>query len=482
VADAPAAFGDTAPELRGGASSAAARRAFEPERAFAEAAEDFCIDDFFEREIGILCEQGNFERARVLLSRRASELRGEANLFYDGIRIERSAAPGGEAWQAWVARALADGAQIAPRLRALVPEPALRAYLVRADVGWTVLQRQKDAAAARELLRLRLEHQVDADPGAALGALEDAALLRAAQHDPALMRLAIAVLAGASWREPARASALAQQYGVTLDAGSAASAANGAAQGAYDAHALLVQALRRHGAWATVAQQEPCPAPLDRFVRVGRLLSAARAQALCATLGADLRVRPREYLRCATAIVSAPHGLADWLLAALQSMPDCAANGAAPVPDRGAERSADRALAARAALFDRLHAAARAVAADPLQRLWLAAAIATATALALGWLAAGPVALVLAPAVLLLWPLRRRVDAVLYRRNLRASWLAAVVTEGATIAEVVECMRALPNRALVRLAAHAQRDMALALVAEMARVGRAGAGQERAPT
>ena len=456
---------------------AGARRAFEPERAFAEAAADFCVEDFFEREIGILCEQGNFERARVLLSRRAVELRGEANVFYDGIRMERSAAPGGEAWQAWVARALADGAQIAPRLRALVPEGALRTYLVRADVGWTVLQRQKDAAAARELLRLRLEQQVDADPGAALGALEDAALVRGAQHDPALMRLAIAVLAGASWREPARARAFAQQYGVALDAGDAAGAPNGAT---HDAHALLAQAFRRQGAWAAVMQQEPCPAPLDRFVRVGRLLSAARAQALCVTLGTDLRVRPREYLRCAVAIASAPDGLADWLLASLQSMPDGAAKGDTPATDRHAARVADRAPPARSALSDRLQGCAGAVAADPLQRLWLAASIATATALALGALAAGPIALVLAPAVLLLWPLRRSVDAVLYRRNVRASLLDAIAVEGAAAAEIVECMQAFPNRALVRLAAHVRRDKALALVAEMMRLGRGRAEQERA--
>jgi hypothetical protein len=451
------------------------RRAFEPERAFATPPADFSAEDFFEREIGILCEQGNFERARVLLSRRALELRGEANVFYDGIRMERSASPAGEAWQAWAARALAEGAQIAPRLRALVPEDALRAYLVRARVGWSVLERQKDAVAARELLRLRLEHQLDGDPGAVLAAVEDPALIDAARQDPALLRIALGALAAALWREPSRAAALAQQYGVEL----AAKAADPQPGAARDPRALLAQASRLHGTWADVMRPEPCPAPLDRFVRVGRLVGVARARALAAALSADLRARPREYLRSATSIARAPDALATWLSAALQSVAgelDAQRGRARPPGPDGTANASDAALAGdawRQELDERLQRCARAVGADPLRRLWLAALAASVTALALAWLATGASALLFVPAVLLPWPLRRSVDAVLYRRHVRGALLDAVVAEGAD--EITERMQASTNRALVRLAAPARADVALALVGKIAQLCRAAA-------
>jgi hypothetical protein len=226
-------------------------------------------------------------------------------------------------------------------------------------------------------------------------------------------------------------------------------------------------------------RREPCPAPLDRFVRVGRLVGGARARALAAALSADLRARPREYLRSATTIARAPDALATWLIAALQSVArelDAQGGRARPSGPEVAASDSEAALAGdvrQQELDERLQRCARAVAADPLRRLWLAALGASVTALALAWLATGSSALLFVPAVLLPWPLRRSVDAVLYRRHVRSALLDAVVVDGAN--KVTERMQASTNRALVRLAALARADLALALVGEIAQLGRAAA-------
>jgi hypothetical protein len=449
-----------------------ARRAFEPERDFGTAPADFVSDDFSDREIGILCEQGNFERARVLLSRRALGASGDAQLFLDAIRMERSAAPGGAAWQAWVSRALAAGAQVAPRLHALVPQEALRAFLAREAIGWTALERQRDLPAARELLRLRLDHELDLEPVAALRALEEPALVEAAARDAALLRLALGALAAAAFVDPTRVAALAARYGVDpratgpADDGAGADGSAAAFAESRDPGELLRRALHLQPAWAAATARAPSPAALDRFARAGLVIGSARARALLAALHADLRARPREYLRCAVAIADAPDGLAPWLIAALQS----AARELAAPPPADPEQPAEGPQ--RPEQHDALRACAQALARHPLRRASPAAAVAAAAALAPAfWIA--PTAALLGAALLpaLWWLLRRVLNAQLYRRAARAALLDAVIAEQASARELVAAMRAHPSRALRRLAAYAALDPALGLIAAIASLG-----------
>jgi hypothetical protein len=227
---------------------------------------------------------------------------------------------------------------------------------------------------------------------------------------------------------------------------------------ARDPRAVLAQAWRMHAAWAEITRAEG-PPPLDRLVQLGRLSSVARARAMSAALAADLRVRPREYLRCAALIAAAPQRLGAWLLDVL--------------------RSVERELLARderpgvvppPALRAHAQDCARAIAADPLPRIWRAALVLSASGLVLATLSTGAIALLYLPVLLLLWPLRHAVDRVVYRRRLRAPLLDSIVAQGASAAEIVASLRNGPDRSLRRLAALAEEDAALELVGAIARL------------
>ncbi len=422
-------------------------RVFEPELAWSEAPPEPRAEDFAERQIGVLVEQGNFERARVLLAKRVAAGEREAGLFLDAIRVERSAAPGGEAWQAWLTRALSAGVPVAGRLPGLLPVSALRAYLARLQIGWAVLEQQPDRRAARELLCLRLEQQLLLEPAGALAEIEDPALHRGAQQDPELQRVALAVMAAVVWRYPARVLVLAPRYGVPL-----ASAGPPSAQGLAgpEPFALLCDAYRLQVGWDEACREQSWPPPLERALRGAWLLSRASGRRVYAELQADLRARPRDYLRCADEVVRVSPPLSAWLQGTLGRAFDelCGPPPCAPQ-----------------ALQAPLAGGARAVWGDPLQRVWLGARVLAAAAFAAAlWrigvtgLLAGP------PAVVVLWALRRALDALLYRRNLRALLLELMVTHGAAPAALAAGLRgaAMPGRR--RLAARCERDRALALI------------------
>lgn len=460
-------------------------RVFEPERELAGPPREFVPEDFASREIGILCEQGNFERARILLSRRAVANPEDANVYLDAIRIERSAAPSGEAWQAWVSRALEIGAQVAGHLRALLPEDALRTYLVQQNVSWSALERQKDRPAARELLRLRLEQQIADDPATALATAEHPAVYRSAELDPALRQLVIGVMAATAWRFPARVTVLAMHHGIAT--GSADAEALERAQGARSA---LAEARALQAPWAAVTQQA-CPQALDRFVRAGKLVSERRARALLLALSADARVQPREYLRCAEVITGVSAGLALWLAEALQTAQhellgaairdgasferggEPAAGAQAVAAALGARADASEPSAARTALGQIVTRCAGAVRRDPLYRLWLVTLLLSAAGLGLAAVWAGPASLLYAPAALLLLPLRRGIDAILYRRNVRGALLSLVTAQGVSLPQAVSIMQDSRERPLRRLAPRARGDAALVLFSEIACAGAA---------
>ena len=74
-----------------------------------------------------------------------------------------------------------------------------------------------------------------------------------------------------------------------------------------------------------------------------------------------------------------------------------------------------------------------------------------------------------------LLPLRRTIDALLYRRDVRPVAFEATATHGIALASLVERMRqaALPRRNA--LAARAARDPGLALLSAIAELAGAGA-------
>jgi len=444
------------------------RAAFEPERAFPEPPAAFEADDFFEREIGILSEQGNFERARVQLSRRVAAHGDDAQLYLDAIRMERSAARGGEAWQAWLVRALSAGVQIGGHVHGLVSADELRECLVRRDIGFSVLERQRDPAALRELLRLRWERLLERDPKLTLACMEEPALQRAAEHDPALRRLALGVLAGAVFSNPERVAGIAPRYGLTLASSDAA--ARTPARGSRAPDALLEQAYRLRAAWRELVEQSECPPPFERFARLGRLLSVTQTDRLLLALGADLRARPREYLRCADAIARRSPALWQWIGDTVRAARPARHAGAPPSARDASEQDA----------IDRpLQAAGDAARRDRLGRLWQVALVLSVTACGLAAFAAasaGPryltgVLAVWTPLLLVLWPLHRRVDALRYVRSVRSVLLDLVAQRGLALDELAGRMLHAPNWTLRRLARHAAADRALMLLSRIAASG-----------
>jgi len=103
---------DDAPETTAPVADAAlathagrARCALEPERVYATPSDAFSREAYFDSGIGVLVEQGNLERARVLLAKRASTQPSDPMLYLDAIRMERVASPDARAWQAWLSQA-----------------------------------------------------------------------------------------------------------------------------------------------------------------------------------------------------------------------------------------------------------------------------------------------------------------------------------------------------------------------------------------
>jgi len=289
-------------------------RALEPEQTWLEQPPEPAPETFADRELGVLADQGNFERARTLLARRAVERPNDARLLLDAMRLERCAAPSGEAWQAWLARGLSAGAAIAAGLPGLLPPRALGAYLARAGVGWEVLRRQPHARSARDLLRLRLDGELLQGEGAELAALEQPALQEAARADVELERIALAVLASALLRDPPRALDAARGYGIDLVAGADARADSTRLP---ELVARLKSAYALRAAWQQANARSACPALLERLMRCGAFVSARSQHRMLAELHGDLRGRSREYLAFADAMAFASPALEALLREAL---------------------------------------------------------------------------------------------------------------------------------------------------------------------
>jgi hypothetical protein len=435
------------------AEAQSSRRVFEPERPARAVPAEFELEDFSDREIGILVDQGNFERARVLLAKRSALRSDDAEVYFDAIRMETSATPGAQSWQAWVSRALRSGAQVAGRLPALIEQGALCAYLVQQDVGWAALEAQRDQAGARELMRMRLERQLVTDPLAALAAIEEPALSRAAIEDAALLQLALGVMAAAVWRDPARVSALAPRYGVELEReASAGLPVTG------DPRQLLRKGRELQRFFELSSEAEPWPEPLERVVRAGALVSAATAARLLAELRADLQVRPRDYQRCAEAIARVSSALCVWLQQ-LFTVAVIELDAGNAEPERAETDAAQK-------LAQRLVEAGRALRRDPLARSWWVGLGAVAAGAVIGWLELGGIGVATAGVACgAFLALRRPLDALLYRRHLRTPLMRSIVlASGEGVASLAERIRnsAIPlRRSMARCAG---RDPALALL------------------
>lgn len=392
------------------AAHARVRRAFEPEHATPDDAARARAARFADRELDVLAEQGNFERARVLLGRRAGAGGAEPDLYLDAIRLERSASPAGAAWQAWASRALSERVEIASALLALVPERELCGYLIGQEIGWATLGAQRDRAAARALLRMRLEQQLRDDPLAALAAIDDRALREAAVDDPALRALVTAVLAGATWDARDRALSIAQSYGI-----------DASMQGGDETRAALANAVRLQPAWIA-AHAAPCPGAVARFVRCAPVASRAALGPLARELLRDLRAQPAAYLDCADRFARAAPELGTWLIA------ECDA--------------------ARAALSVR----------DPMRD---PDAIESA-------LAAARRDLRSSLARFVPWPFRGTLDRRIFGRTLRPVLRDAIVQHGATVAALCTALRAPETAGDGALALLAEGDRGLAILSALA--------------
>ena len=326
-------------------------------------------------------------------------------------------------------------------------------------------------AALRELLRLRWERLLERDPNAALACVEEPALQRAAEHDPALGRLALGVLAGAVFHNPERVAGIAPRYGVPL-AGSDA-AARAAARGSRDPAALLEQAYRQRAPWRALIEQGDCPPPFERFLRLGRLLSLEqRARLLVALERRTCAPDHASICAGADAVARESSALWQWIT---DSVRDAHPPPAGPVqrshaaPDQHAvERPLQAAAAADAC--DRLEAAVAG------RRCLLSVAACALAAFAAAGAGTRYLVAVLqaswTPLLLVLWPLHRRVGCAALRacRAARAAGISSPsIRLRSTNSRAACCMA--QEWTLRRLAKHAAADRALALISRLAAAG-----------
>ena len=137
-----------APSLRCSSPSAPSR-----------AAASSCARTSARARFGILCEQGNFERARMLLSKRVGgAARGRRARTWTRSAWSARAAPGGEAWQAWlVARARGRrGREAGARALSCRKPSCARTWCARTSAGRLLERSNGTRRPLRELLRLRL--------------------------------------------------------------------------------------------------------------------------------------------------------------------------------------------------------------------------------------------------------------------------------------------------------------------------------------
>jgi hypothetical protein len=427
-----------------------ALRAFEPACAWLDDPPEPAPEAFSDRELGILADQGNFERARMILARRVVERPQDGRVYLDAIRTERCAAPQGEAWQAWLSRALSAGASVTAGLPALVPLRPLCAYLVRQSVGWDVLCRQADGRSARDLLRLRLQRQAIEDPAGALAAIEEPALISAAREDGELQGIALAVMVAGMFRQPARVLALAPEYGIELGVSEAAAAEPSPCP---ELLSLLRRAYASCAAWQAARDQAAPPEPLERFVRCSALVSAESGARMLAELRADLRARPREHLSFVDAAARASRAVPELLLKLLA--------------DEGSPGVPREASASQQAALERCAATATAtVGLDPVLRGWLGLLALGLAAHAVAWAVASSVGVFVSGAsVVALLSLTRSLDAALYRRHLRSPLLRVVTEQALPLELAARGLRAskLPRRA--RMAELCAGDVGLRVLA-----------------
>jgi hypothetical protein len=454
-----------------GVAVARPRRPFEPEHAAPDAAARQRAERFVDVELEVLAEQGNFERARVLLARRAAAGSADADVYLDAIRVERSAAPAGAAWQAWASRALAHGVEIAGALAALVPRRELCAYLIGQDVGWALLSPQRDRVAARALLSLRLEQQLRDDPVLALAAIDDSALRSAAADDAALRALVIGVIAGAVWDARDSALAIARSYAIDETATSCAADVQDGAEA--EARRAWTNALRLEPMWTAAktivsagddgrrryredaTDPTPIPGALARVMRSAPLASRGVSAQLARELLNDLRVRPDAYLEWTDAIARHAPELGAWLTEVCGAGRDVLVAGRETTIDTTAVENA-------------LSAAGTGLRKHRLQTAWVGALLLSTTLLIATWpwsdLARAGIAVF---ALLGPWPLRRTLDRRLYARVLRPALLDAIIRHGVSLAALC---RALHAREIVRrqaLVTHAERDRGLGLASAL---------------
>jgi len=364
------------------------------------------IRDFASREVGTLSEQGGFDRARMLLGKGLSQAPEDPDLYVDAIRLERTAIRNGQVWQVWMSRALEAGVPIAERVFAIVPVEDLSELLRGQDLAWELLARQGPGAAA-ELLRLQLLALVRDAPARALDAIEDVALVRAAQADLRLQELVLGAVAASALHSPARVAQLMLRYAP--------------AAGAADPHAVLrrqVQEIVEAARTASPAYEHPMPAPLDRALRLLGWCDARTDRLLADELGRDLRAQPEAHAICVDALALRSPRLAELLRARLEACAPAQPSLAQPSPTKDAHDFVIRAV--------------QRIDSDPLRYL--------------------------------------RAHGRLYRKHVRPALIAALAQERVSLPTFLTSVRAttsLPTRMRAVLE-HADRDLGLLLLGQLA--------------
>jgi len=263
---------------------------------------------FYNREVGVLSEQGGHDRARMLLARQAQRESLNPEPYLDAIRLELGVPSSGSAWRAWLARAFESKAEIADRIATIVPEAALCMALIEISPG--AIFEQADRPSALDLLRLRARALLASDDPRSLDLLETEAIT--SSSDAEIVELCLNVLSARAFAEPARVERLAAKLSTA------------------STHEPLRAALAIARDYAALSLSARLPSPLERMIALLGRCDEPTDRNLLAAVDRDLRAQPVLYLEWADAVaLAAPRLIDAWLTRWQTPVPAATPDGAA---------------------------------------------------------------------------------------------------------------------------------------------------------
>lgn len=184
--------------------------------------------------------------------------------------------------------ALLDGQQVADVVVDTMREDEIREIATYPDLTWSLLAAQKDRDAAIRLLEHRFQAAFAASYHDRICAeLDSPAMARDALSEPALEHLAMRAVTALAWSDPKQALQYYRRF-YTSDLGNAESTA---------AYTACQRVITLAPAWRQLRDECDVPMPLQRFVTLQWVVSAAILDEMIAMLRSDITEQPLAYLQ-----------------------------------------------------------------------------------------------------------------------------------------------------------------------------------------